>query len=176
MADDTGWCDDAEPRPFQVLYARLDWRRARSEKLSEDERQLADEDLETAVAEVETQQHEQTPPQASPRRVAWRNPGNLLKDLLWIETVIEPASLNCPCRCGTMQWVGEERTERLDIIPALLRVIHCPSVHVYMHERGHCPAQVCLPRLRRGCHPSTGSRAPGRGRAANRGRHRACAG
>ncbi|WP_336099446.1 transposase, partial [Roseovarius sp. CH_XMU1461] len=53
----------------------------RSEKLSEDERQLAFEDLEAAVAEVETQQDEQAPPQASPRRAVRRNRGNLPKDL-----------------------------------------------------------------------------------------------
>lgn len=95
----------------------------RSEKLSEDERQLAFEDLETAVAEVETQQDEQAPPQAPPRRAARRNRGNLPKDLPRIEKVIEPDSSDCPCGCGTMRQIGEDRTERLDIIPAQLRVI-----------------------------------------------------
>ena len=66
----------------------------RSEKLSEDERQLAVEDLETAVAEAETQQDEQAPPQALPRRAARRNRGNLPKDLPRIEQVIDPDSLD----------------------------------------------------------------------------------
>jgi transposase len=95
----------------------------RSERLSEDERQLAFEDLETAVAEVETQQDEQAPPRASQRRAVRRNRGNLPKDLPRIEKVIEPDSLDCPCGCGTMHQIGEDRTERLDIIPAQLRVI-----------------------------------------------------
>ncbi|WP_353351891.1 IS66 family transposase, partial [Aquicoccus sp. SU-CL01552] len=95
----------------------------RSEKLSEDERQLAFEDLETAVAEAETQQDERAPPQAPPRRAARRNRGNLPKDLPRIEQVIDPDSLDCPCGCGTMYQIGEDRTERLDIIPAQLRVI-----------------------------------------------------
>jgi transposase len=37
--------------------------------------------------------------------------------------VIEPASLECPCGCGLMHKIGEDRTERLDIVPAQLRVI-----------------------------------------------------
>ncbi|CRL14716.1 Transposase [Phaeobacter italicus] len=95
----------------------------RSEKLSEDERQLAFEDLEAAVAEVETQQDEQAPPQASPRRAVRRNRGNLPKDLPRIEKLIEPDSLDCPCGCGEMHRIGADRTERLDIIPAQIRVI-----------------------------------------------------
>ncbi|MEO3480774.1 IS66 family transposase [Phaeobacter sp. CAU 1743] len=95
----------------------------RSEKLSEDERQLAFEDLETAVAEMETHQDAQTATGPTPRRAARRNRGNLPKDLPRIEEVIEPASLDCPCGCGAMHRIGEDRTERLDIIPAQLRVI-----------------------------------------------------
>jgi transposase len=37
--------------------------------------------------------------------------------------VIEPDSLECPCGCGQMHRIGEDRTERLDIVPAQLRVI-----------------------------------------------------
>lgn len=95
----------------------------RSERLSEDERQLAFEDLETAVAEVETQQDAQALTGSAPRRIARRNRGNLPKDLPRIEKVIEPDSLDCPCGCGEMHRIGEDRTERLDIIPAQLRVI-----------------------------------------------------
>ena len=95
----------------------------RSEKLSEDERQLAFEDLEVAVAEVETQQAEQTPSEARPRKAARRNRGNLPAGIPRVERVVEPQSLNCPCGCGEMHRIGEDRTERLDIIPAQLRVI-----------------------------------------------------
>jgi transposase len=95
----------------------------RSEKLSEDERQLAFEDLETAVAEAKTQQDAQAASGPAPRKAARRNRGNLPKDLPRIERVIEPASLDCPCGCGEMHRIGEDRTERLDIIPAQLRVI-----------------------------------------------------
>ncbi|OOY02627.1 transposase, partial [Thioclava sp. F28-4] len=62
----------------------------RSEKLSEDDRQLAFEDLEIAVAEAEEKQETQAPSESRPRRAARRNRGNLPKDLPRIERVIEP--------------------------------------------------------------------------------------
>ncbi len=40
-----------------------------------------------------------------------------------IEQVVEPESTLCPCGCGEMVKIGEDRTERLDIVPAQLRVI-----------------------------------------------------
>ena len=40
-----------------------------------------------------------------------------------IEHVIEPDSTQRPCGCGDMVRIGEDRTERLDIVPAQLRVI-----------------------------------------------------
>ncbi len=98
----------------------------KSEKLSEDERQLAFEDLETAIAEVEAQKAEQTSGGTGQRRKspsARRNRGNLPAGLPRIEQVIEPVSLDCPCGCGTMHRIGEDRGERLDIVPAQLRVI-----------------------------------------------------
>lgn len=95
----------------------------KSEKLTEDERQLAFEDLETAVAEVEAQQDASMPAGAPARKPARRNRGNLPADLPRIEQVIEPETLDCPCGCGAMHRIGEDRTERLDIVPAQVRVI-----------------------------------------------------
>ncbi len=37
--------------------------------------------------------------------------------------VIEPASRLCPCGCGAMAKIGEDRSERLDIVPARFVVI-----------------------------------------------------
>ena len=97
----------------------------KSEKLSEDERQLAFEDLQIAVAETEEQKQDQAPNEATPKRkrVAKRNRGNLPEHLPRIERIIEPDSLVCPCGCGQMHKIGEDRTERLDIVPAQLRVL-----------------------------------------------------
>lgn len=111
----------------QALYGK------KSEKLSEDERQLCFEDLEVAVAEVEEQQTrlEQDEPR---KKTAKRNLGNLPKELPRIETIIEPDSILCPCGCGEMVRIGEDRTERLDIVPAQLRVI------VTVRPKYACPA------------------------------------
>ncbi|MGC9371632.1 MAG: IS66 family transposase [Paracoccaceae bacterium] len=98
----------------------------KSEKLSEDDRQLAFEDLEVAVGEVEAQRDTQAPSEKTQRRKSApvrRNRGNLPADLPRIERIVEPDSLDCPCGCGQMHRIGEDRTERLDIVPAQLRVI-----------------------------------------------------
>lgn len=57
------------------------------------------------------------------KNVVHRNRGYLPEGLERIERVIEPDSLECPCGCGLMHRIGEDRTERLDIVPAQLRVI-----------------------------------------------------
>lgn len=97
----------------------------RSEKLTEDELQLAFEDLEIAVSEVEAAKDTLTPSTApgEKRSPPNRNIGNLPKELPRVEEIIEPESLECPCGCGEMHKIGEDRTERLDIIPAQLQVI-----------------------------------------------------
>jgi len=92
----------------------------RSEKLDPAQRSLLFEDLEVAVAEEETKEDVKTGrPPRSPRR----NLGSLPKHLPRIERVIEPESTACPKGCGEMVRIGEDRTERLDIIPAQFRVI-----------------------------------------------------
>ncbi|WP_374765335.1 IS66 family transposase, partial [Yunchengibacter salinarum] len=97
----------------------------RSEKLSTDDRQLAFEDLEVAVAEVEARKaaHDHDGTRGHKRRPVRRNRGNLPKDLPRIERTIEPDSLDCACGCGPMHKIGEDRSERLDIVPAQLRVL-----------------------------------------------------
>jgi len=57
------------------------------------------------------------------RRKATRNIGFLPKHLQRIETVIEPESLSCGCCTGLLHRIGEEVTETLDSVPAILRVI-----------------------------------------------------
>lgn len=91
--------------------------------LKEANRQLAFEYLETAVAEVETRKEQAAPSKRAPRRARQRNFGHLPAGLPRIERVIEPASIDCPCRCGRIHWIGEDRTERLDIVPVQLWVL-----------------------------------------------------
>ncbi len=73
----------------------------KSEKLDADERQLAFEDLETAVAEVEEQHDNRVSSDDGSRRKsapARRNRGNIPADLPRIERVVEPDSLNSELR------------------------------------------------------------------------------
>lgn len=97
----------------------------KSEKLRDDGRQLAFEDLEVALAEVEELKSEQISDDDKPKlkKTPKRNRGNLPEGLPRIEQVIEPDSLDCPCGCGPMHRIGEDRNERLDIVPAKLCVI-----------------------------------------------------
>jgi len=97
----------------------------KSEKLDEDDRQLAFEDLNIAISEAEEHEQDQTPSDDTPKRkrVARRNRGNLPENLPRIEQLVEPETLVCPCGCVQMHKIGEDRTERLDIVPAQLRVI-----------------------------------------------------
>ena len=96
----------------------------KSEKLHPDQLQLAFEALEGALAEAEEAAPASIMPTPRERRPdPRRNLGHLPEHLPRIEQVIEPQSTNCPCGCGEMVRIGEDRTERLDIVPAQLRVI-----------------------------------------------------
>ena len=52
-----------------------------------------------------------------------RNRGHLPKHLPRLERIIEPETTLCPCGCGEMAKIGEDVSERLDVIPAQFRVI-----------------------------------------------------
>ena len=98
----------------------------RSEQLDPDDRQLAFEDLETAVAEAESAGDARATRNAdgtTRRPAAKRNLGHLPDHLPRIEEVIEPGHRVCSCGCTDMVKIGEDRSERLDIIPARFQVI-----------------------------------------------------
>ena len=99
----------------QALYAK------RSEKLNPDQLDLLFEELETAIAQTRAEAETRDP--LKRREPAQRNIGRLPEHLPQIEHVIAPASTLCPCGCGEMAKIGEDRTKRLDIIPAQFRVI-----------------------------------------------------
>lgn len=96
----------------------------RSEKLDPDQLNLALEDLEQAVAENEAEA-EKADPQVREKRARERrrNRGALPAHLPRIEVVVAPEATTCPCCNGTMHVIGEDRSERLDIIPARYQVI-----------------------------------------------------
>ena len=122
---------------LQALIAKLegqvqDYRRTKfgpkSEKLDPAQLELALEDLEAAIAEsqeqitlVEEKIAATNPEQPAPRRP--RKARELPDNLPQIERVIEPADITCPCGCGDMVRIGEDRARRLDYIPARYQVI-----------------------------------------------------
>ena len=97
----------------------------RSEKFDPDQLQLVLEDIEIAIAEVKEREDDRARrsgrPLGSKRagRAARAFPAHLPR----VERVIEPPSLVCPCGCGQMIRIGEDRSSRLDVTPAQYRVI-----------------------------------------------------
>ena len=51
------------------------------------------------------------------------NRGALPAHLPRVEIVIDVADKSCPCCAGAMHVIGEDRAERLDVIPAQFRVL-----------------------------------------------------
>jgi transposase len=107
---------------LEYLIAEL--RRARfgprSEKLDADQLYLAFEDIETAIAEMrETVDRRH----GLDKAMNVRRRRVLPMQLPRVEQVIEPDSIVCPCGCGDMIRIGEDRSERLDVTPAQFRIV-----------------------------------------------------
>ena len=62
-------------------------------------------------------------PPGKPRKKASRNIGALPKHLPRCEQVLEPDTTACPCCQGRLHKIGEDVSEVLDVIPAILRVL-----------------------------------------------------
>ena len=96
----------------------------RSEKLDPDQLNLALEDVEQAIAETEAQQEKADPALKRARAETRRaGRGSLPEHLPRVEIVIEPENTACRCCGGAMQVIGEDRSSRLDVIPAQYRVL-----------------------------------------------------
>ena len=89
---------------------------AKSEKVNPEQYELALEDIETAMATIHAEDEAIDPPKSKPvpRK---SNRGHLPKHLPRVEEIIEPEDTQCSC--GAMRHIiGEDTSERLDIIPA----------------------------------------------------------
>ncbi|MCK6451179.1 MAG: IS66 family transposase [Alphaproteobacteria bacterium] len=96
----------------------------RSEKLDADQMQLALEDIEQAIAENEAEAEKRNPPLRAERGRHRREARpSLPAHLPRIEVTVEPETTACPCCRGTMHVIGEDKSERLDVVPAQYRVI-----------------------------------------------------
>lgn len=94
----------------------------RSEKSDPDQFELALEDLETAIAVIHAEEDAEDRAVKRPVKPRAANRGLLPKHLPRIEVVIEPESLTCACG-GCLHCIGEDMSERLDVVPAQFRVI-----------------------------------------------------
>jgi hypothetical protein len=96
----------------------------RSEKLDPEQLLLALEDIEQAIAANEADDDKKdivaARARAEKRRV---NRGALPAHLPRMDVTIEPEDTSCPCCRAPMHLIGEETSERLDVIPAQFRVI-----------------------------------------------------
>jgi transposase len=96
----------------------------KSEKLDPDQLSLAMEDTEQAIAETSDEAEDQNATlEASRKKRRFVNRGALPAHLPREEIIVEPESTVCPCCGGAMHVMGEDRSERLDVIPAQFKVI-----------------------------------------------------
>jgi transposase len=96
----------------------------RAETLPEDQLLLGLEDAEQIEAQGEAEK-ESAAPEERTRHAAKRrmNRGSLPAHLPRIEMVVDIEDHTCPCCRSALHRIGEDKSERLDIIPAQLRVI-----------------------------------------------------
>src|SRR3954470_21312 len=117
----------AEIEKLRLLIRQLQRGRfgRRSEKLDPDQLQLGLEDLEQTVAAAEAAREETAARSGTPRppRAARRrNLGSLPAHLPRVEVLGDVEDKSCPCCGGAMHVIGEDTSEMLDIVPAVLRV------------------------------------------------------
>ena len=117
---------DAANARLQQILAEI--RRAhfgrKSERINDDQLALALEELETAHGKLDAEADKADPALKAARtrkRRASRNEN--LEHLPHEEVVIEPDSKRCPCCGGDLHQIGEDKSKRLDKVPASLRVI-----------------------------------------------------
>lgn len=96
----------------------------RSERIDEEQIELALEDVETHHGtEDAAVEKADTIIRAEGTQARRANRGHLPKHLPREEVVIEPEAEACPCCGGALHVIGEDVSERLDKVPARLRVI-----------------------------------------------------
>ncbi|MES2087331.1 MAG: IS66 family transposase [Pseudomonadota bacterium] len=96
----------------------------RAETLPLDQLELALEEVQQEAA-AEAADEEARDPERKAAMAAKRrsNRGALPEHLPRIETVVDVEDKTCPCCAGALHLIGEDRAERLDIVPAQFRVL-----------------------------------------------------
>jgi len=116
----------AEVARLQAIVAAFQRARfgRRSEQLDPDQLELALEETSQEIAEDRAVEDEADATRKASRTKRRRvNRGRLPARLPQIEHVIEPEEKVCPCCSGALHVIGEDVSERLDVIPAQFRVL-----------------------------------------------------
>ena len=116
---------DANTRLWETLrqLQRAQFGR-KSEKLNPDQFNFGMEETEQALAEAQSQDESAAATlEASRKKPRSVNRGALPAHLPREEVVIEPEDKACPCCGSAMHVMGEDRSERLDVIPVQFKVI-----------------------------------------------------
>lgn len=95
----------------------------KSERLDPDQLQLGLEEIEQAIAHVEAEIGRPTATRMRRAEPRHGERASLPAHLPRIEVMIAPEDTACPCCRGPMHVIGEETSERLDVIPAQHRVL-----------------------------------------------------
>jgi len=96
----------------------------RAETLPLDQLELGLEDVQQDEAAEAAREEKADPAKRAATTTKRRtNRGALPAHLPRIETIIDVEDKACPCCSGALHLIGEDRAERLDIIPAQLRVL-----------------------------------------------------
>jgi transposase len=110
-------------RHFLLKLTRMQFG-PKSEQLPEEQLQLGLEATEQAIAKADAEAEKQDPElrkdNAAKRRASR---GALPAHLPRIEVTLSPEDTTCPCCQASMTVIGEDASERLDVIPAQFRVI-----------------------------------------------------
>src|SRR6202042_1117112 len=96
----------------------------RAETLPEDQMLLGLEDVEQTAASDAATADQLAPTERAARAAKRRtNRGSLPAHLPRLEIVVDIDAKVCPCCQGDLHRIGEDRSERLDIVPAQFRVL-----------------------------------------------------
>ena len=125
LLDRDGIIERKEDRIIRLEKLLADFKRAlygtKSEKANPDQYHLALEDIETAMAVVNAEDEAIDPPKAAASKSRAVR-GVLPKHLPRVEEVIAPEDVTCGCGAAR-HVIGEDVSERLDIVPAQFRVL-----------------------------------------------------
>src|SRR3954463_700650 len=108
----------------------------RAESLPEDQLLLGLEEAEQVEAAGHAQAEESAPAETTARSAQRRvNRGALPTHLPRVESIVDVASTICPCCSGPLHCIGEDVSERLDIVP--------PEVGVVVPRRPKSACRAC---------------------------------